>query len=251
MEFENIQIHLNSKLATNYINNSLSNCEFYLPTLECPPEHSLYISVVSASIPYTFYNVDETNNYFSCELINGNGDGFYFDKGNYNAYQITNFLNNNLSNGIKCSYNIISNKMVLTHPSSNFLLHQTSTCLELLGFKSSDSVNKMTSSGLELTSNYCVNLQTKHCICIQTNFETGNRNFSNLLSSNILASIPISGNPYSMISYINPNKYRCNLFSNIIRYINVKLVDQNNNLLNLNGCHFSLTLQLDIEKFTE
>jgi hypothetical protein len=36
------------------------------------------------------------------------------------------------------------------------------------------------------------------------------------------------------------------LYSNNISYINIKIVDENNTLMNLNGCYWNLTLQLDI-----
>jgi hypothetical protein len=42
-----------------------------------------------------------------------------------------------------------------------------------------------------------------------------------------------------------------NLYSNTINFINIRLADQNNNALNLNGQYFSITLQLDIIKFID
>ena len=70
-ELESLQIHLNSKFADNYINNSLSNCEFFLPVIEIPPQHHIYISVVLANIPYSFYNIDNYNNKLSYRLVIG------------------------------------------------------------------------------------------------------------------------------------------------------------------------------------
>ena len=252
MELETIQIHLNSRNADNYIDANFSNCEFYLPSIECPQQHHIYVSVVSASIPYTFYNIDTTNNYLVYK-INGSFYYLWITSGNYNAIQFASYLTSNT--GLNVSYNIITNKLSLTHSTYSFSLGSSSTCLELLGFKTSNNTSQLSSyynsstTKNEMISLYCVNLQSKHCICIQTNFETGNRNFAHLRSSSILASIPISGQPYSMITYTNPNRYRANLFTNSIRYINIKLVNQMNELVDLNGCHFTITLQLDIEKF--
>ena len=53
-----------------------------------------------------------------------------------------------------------------------------------------------------------------------------------------------------MITHNNYNHFRTNLFANQICCIKIKLTDEFGNLLNLNGCHYSLTLQLDVEQFT-
>ena len=67
----------------------------------------------------------------------------------------------------------------------------------------------------------------------------------------ILCNIPINNIPFSMITYNNYNHFRTNLFVNQICRIKIKLTDEFGNLLNLNGCHYSLTLQLDVEQFTQ
>ena len=100
-----------------------------------------------------------------------------------------------------------------------------------------------------LDSYQCVNLQTKQCICISSNFQTGNINFTDISSRNILCSIPISSQPNSNIIYINSTNFRNNLYTNVINTICLKLIDQNNNILDLNGCHWSITLQLDVLRF--
>ena len=70
--------------------------------------------------------------------------------------------------------------------------------------------------------------------------------------STILASIPINAPPYSIINYNNYSlTNKVNLYSNIFSSINIKLLDQDNNLINLNYQNYSLTLQFDIVKFTE
>ena len=251
-DVESMQIHLNSKFADNYINNSYSNCEFFLPVIEIPPQHHIYISCVLANIPYSFYNIDTNNNKLSYNIVVGASyETINIDVGNYNIYQLITFLQTNTP--FTFSYSSITNKLTITHPTSDFSFDSSnSTALELLGFKTTDSLLSLSSYNLSLTSIYCVNLQSKHCICVQVNYQTGNINVSNKLSNNILASIPISGAPYSMITYRNSNAgFRSNLYTNSLGYLNVKLIDQNNNLINFNGCHWTLTLQLDIKNFVD
>ena len=80
MSTETIEIYLNSKSATNYINNQISDCYFNLPSIEILQDEVAYVSLKDAVIPYSFYNVNNTNNKlnyilnsinYSITLING------------------------------------------------------------------------------------------------------------------------------------------------------------------------------------
>jgi hypothetical protein len=87
------------------------------------------------------------------------------------------------------------------------------------------------------------------CINVVTNLATYNINKSFLNNLSILSCIPVNCSPYSVIEYNNTNNYRCNLFMNELQTIKIKLVDEYENLINLHGCHFSMTLQLDVVSF--
>ena len=67
--------------------------------------------------------------------------------------------------------------------------------------------------------------------------------------SNIICSIPIDKPPFSMITYQNHNNLKYNLFNTSIRNLNLRLTDQNNNLIDLNGCHWSISIQIEVVKF--
>ena len=253
---ETIQIHFSSRFANNYVNGSFSNCEFFLPVIEVPPQHQIYVSCISASIPYTFYNIDSNNNYLEYFVYNSvdNGASTLYDltitPGNYNAYQLQNYLKTQLGSNFTVTYDVITNKFTFSHTYMNFGFRgDTSTALELIGFKK--SLFFIESNNKTLTSEYCVNLLSKHCLCVALNYTTGNINYSNKLTNNVLVSIPIKGNPYSMITYENTNAYKANLYKNSLTYIKIKIVDQNNNIVDLNGCHWTMTFQLDIVKFVE
>ena len=90
------------------------------------------------------------------------------------------------------------------------------------------------------------------CINVVTNLTTYNVNkaFSNVQS--ILASIPVDNLPYSMIQYQNNNNFRSNLYTNNLSSLNIQLVnDSDGSLIDLNGVHYSVTLQLHIINFRE
>jgi len=52
-----------------------------------------------------------------------------------------------------------------------------------------------------------------------------------------------------MITYTNYNNLKSNFFRNTLSSIQIRLLDQSNNLLDLNGCHWSVTIQLDVVRF--
>jgi hypothetical protein len=59
---EAIQIHLNSMFATNYNNQHYSDCGFALPMIEAQSQYTIYLSIIHCVIPYSFYNINSTNN---------------------------------------------------------------------------------------------------------------------------------------------------------------------------------------------
>ena len=243
MDTETLQIHLSSKDAM-YYNNSISDCEWVLPLIEVPLQHQIYCSVQHAVIPYTFYNIDQYNNRLDIS-INGITSTVFITYGNYNPYSLITFLQTNIT-GLSVTYNIITNKFTFSHSAYEFTFLNTSNALGIIGMPM--NVNTSSSNKI-LTSINCINLQSHMCICLATNLPTGHINNSSKYHNNILCSIPIEGNPFSMITYTNYNNLKSNFFRNTLSSIQIRLLDQSNNLLDLNGCHWSVTIQLDVVRF--
>jgi hypothetical protein len=89
MDTESLQIHLNSKSAT--MTNGLSDCYFYINTIEVPSDYQINISVISAAIPYSFYCVNSLNNKLSFK-IGSVISTVTFIQGNYNITQWLTYL---------------------------------------------------------------------------------------------------------------------------------------------------------------
>ena len=67
--------------------------------------------------------------------------------------------------------------------------------------------------------------------------------------TSILCSIPINSASGSIISYTNNFNVSNDVYNTSnLTLLHLKLTDQDGAILDLNGCHFSLTLQLDIYK---
>ena len=252
MSIDSIQIHLNSKYADSYIKGNHSDCVFNLPLIEVPLQHHIYISVVHCVIPYTFYNINATNNALHFNSNSVERPILYITQGNYNAIQLASYLSSSMSAyNIRVSYNSITNKFTFSNVNNAmFYIYNDSqsTCLSILGFQNS-TLSQFTLTSGSLTSINSANMQTKHCICIQSNFISGNINNYKKNENTILCSIPINTQPYSMIAYTPAKPIRTNIFNNLINLINLRIVDQNNETIDLNGQDWSITLQLDVEKF--
>jgi len=243
---ELLQIHLNSKNADRFMSGT-SDIEWDLPLIEAPLQHTIYLSVQNCVIPYSFYNIDSNNNFLQYILYDSmqNTYNINIETGNYNPYQLINVLQKSMQ-GFTITYDSIKNKFTFTNNLYEFRFQNVSTCLRLIGFETT-----VLSTNKTLKSINSINLQSHHCICVQSNLLTGSINSANKYESNIICSIPVDKPPFSMITYINHNNLKYNLFNNVISTMRLRLTDQNNNLIDLNGCNWSCTIQLEIIKFVE
>jgi hypothetical protein len=93
---DTIEIYLNSKTA-NKQNNGTSDVTFHLPPIEVLKDEKAYVNVKQAVIPFSFYNVNETNNLlnFSIEISQQSFNTYSISIpfGNYNINQLISYLN--------------------------------------------------------------------------------------------------------------------------------------------------------------
>ena len=238
---ESYQIYLNSKYADSISNNTY---KFSLNTLEIDEGHYIYLSVVHVSIPYSFYNVHANNNKLEY-ILNGQFYIVNIPVSNYNVNQLITYLSSVMTN-FNITYSSITNKITFQHNTSNFTFLGSSTCYRILGFSDNKSY---TSSSFILRSANCINLQTVNSIFLLSNLLTYNISSSIPNSQNILCQIPVNNSPNSIIHFYNQNNFRTNLFLKYLNDISLRLVDEYNNDIDLNGLHFRVTIQLDVEAF--
>ena len=243
---ESIQIYLNSQMADKYFNGA-SDCEYNLPLIEIPDGFHIYLSVVSCLIPYSFYNINSSNNTLFYSVGGGDSNRLTIPIGNYNVNSLLSVLKTNISSAFTITYDNIKNKFTFTHTTNDFMFMSSSTCLQILGFNNNITI---LSTSLSLTSINCVNVYSIRSIQVNSNLITYNINKVQKNNFCILCSVPITCTPFSLIEYINRTNFKTNLFLNKISNIKIKLTDDNGNLIDLNGCHYSLTLQLDVVSFT-
>jgi hypothetical protein len=246
---EIISVHLNSSRATKYYNSSYnSHVEFSLPYINIPSDYTIYLSIPHIAIPYSFYNINTSNNTLKYSVLS-NIYTITIPVGNYTVNNLLSQLKLIFPNDFTISYSGINNKFTFTHASQDFIfIYQSnfieSTCLGILGFSNDYqySLNKV------LVSNTMANLCPTRCLHISSTFLTQNISIMAPNNSNLLCSIPITVNPYTIISYPN-NNFKVNLNTNIINSVQIKLSDQDGNLLDFNSIHWSITLNLELVNY--
>jgi len=245
------QSQLQLQLSSNNVDSKGDdNFIFYIPTNAIPAEQQehIYISVQSAVIPNTFYNINEHNNLlrYSVEphyLIHN----LLIEPGNYNIRELVYYINSNMEN-FTVSYNKISNKLTFTNNNNtNFKFYsQQTTIYNIFGFQTGISYDSF--NGI-LKSVNAVNLNTIQYINVKLNINTNNITKYNTNDKNIICSIPVNMDPYGVIIYENYNNFKVNTFRNELSEVIIQFTDQNGNIINFNGVQWSIVLQLDIINF--
>ena len=251
---EIIEIYLNSATADAFPSQYTSNAVFHIPNITIDKDEKALISVKNCVFPYSWYNINFTNNILNYH-VNNISYTLNLVKGNYNANTLREHIYNLLisqtypngnDNKFTITYDIKTNKYNFSHLHHEFGFYGTSNCFELLGFLQTDK----TSVNRTLTSDIMINLFPIRQIYITSdNFILNNVNHASSSNSNIITSINVVGNPYSIITYDNSSN-NSHLIHNLnnINNLGIKITDQDGDLINFNGSHWSLTLVLTIKK---
>jgi len=247
MNSESIQIYLNSRYATEIVNDNTANCIYFLPVIEIPDGHHIYLSLQNANIPYSFYSITNVDNTFRWGLVSGAINTYSVEPGNYNVTQLVAVLKAQMGANYNIVYNSVTGKLTFTHTTSEFTIY-ADTINHILGFS---KTTNSTSTALTLVGRDVVNLNQIRALNIECNFPTYNVNVAQAYNQNILATIPVYVAPFSIISFQNNNNFRTNLYVNKLDQIQIRIIDNNGLLVNLNGINYQMTLQLDCIKFTE
>ena len=261
-EIDSMQLYLNSKYSDQIYNESTganSSCLFVFPYITCPSNYYINVSVINATIPFSFYQINQYNNQITIQYTGFSPVNYFIPFGNYNANQLANKLTTGYwaptnplytVTNLKVTYNAITNKFLFLNTLSNNFKFPTeyTTCIEPLGLSTNVLYN--TSIFGELNSGFSINLATVRAINIVTNYSSGNLSILEQNNFNTLASIPVVALPNSLIYYENSNDFKTNLYLGEINNINIKFTDQDNNSIDLNGLYYNLTLQVDILRFS-
>ena len=205
--------------------------------------YELHQVVLSGEIPYTFYNVSsDLNNNVIKFTANGEPLNFTFPNKNYDINEVVKVLNDG-NFPFTVSYDRFTMKLTFANNTNftNILNLSTSTANKFLGFDENASDITILSNQ-SITSAGVVDLATVHSIFIKSN-SSSNMIFSTRAGfSSTIQKISIDVNSGGII-YLNQNDSRQHtvLHSNV-EFLELKLTDQNNNLLNFNNINYEITM---------
>lgn len=249
----NIQLHLNSANADEYggpipyMNSVLTwHLKRFVPT-RLDRRQTMYISVMSASIPCTFLNCDYYNNQFVYIDMNNVEHTITIPQGNYNVATMGKWIND--TTPFTVTYNSITNHYEFTKDDSMPWTWSTkSTCGELFGL-SVESGNIQSDPVGKIESDIAINFFTiRNIVILCPSIITNNVNAQQQTNRNCLLSIPVTAGANSMLIYQNTANIRSELDSyNQMTNFQLALVDQDGDYIDLNGAHWSISLLFQIE----
>jgi hypothetical protein len=239
-----LEIYLNSRTANTYYNDLISDALYVLPTIEILKDELAYISIKNAVIPFSFYNVNNTNNKLNY-IVNGINYSVNLTLGNYNVNTLKSHLIELIGDLFIITYVAKTNKFIFTHSTYDFSFLSSSNCFEILGFK--DNFN-YTSIDFILTSTISINLFTvKNIYVCSNNFILNNIDSNNHNKSNIICSIPVNGSMNSILFYADNTKHLVHKLDNLTN-LRITLTDEDGELIDFNNVHYSITLEITIVK---
>jgi hypothetical protein len=254
---DTVEIYLNSKSANQKLNDEVADCFYHLPNIDANPlTEDVYVSVRSAVIPFSWYNINNINNKLVI-IYDSVTYTLTIPNGNYNVNTLRNEVATliNATHGgdghdITITYITKTNKFLFTSSHHAFTLKSTSTCFEVLGFKDNNDYTSSDINGTNtLESIIAVNLFVVRTLYVASNnFILNNVNSATPQDSSILASIPVIGNPASIIHYSNNNaKHKIHHLNNF-NNLHIKIIDNDGDLVFFNDVNYSMTLELTIIK---
>lgn len=260
-------IALTSKSGT-LLNSSLkSNVFFQFTNLfnKDPSVAYAEVGVVSAEIPVSFYTINETNNSFVSNLIEG-GVGSIIKTntlpvGNYTANTlITQFLATLASSYsaqtsdplVSLTINRSNGKLTLTWVAPvafNQITFSTSPFMTLLGYVGNIELDPI---NLTRIATYPLNLLGINKVYLSTNnlltynYDSGKQGFSN-----ILATIEVDAPPYAIILYKNQTNTYNILRNDDVNSFTIELKDDVGNFIDFNNIDWNITLALNIYRYIQ
>jgi len=203
----------------------------------------ILFSVNNFIAPNSLYIINEYNNKLSI-TYNEITQVVNVPYGNYNIISIQKYLTSVLPNHFTISFSTITNKITFTNSIYDFIINP-SNIYDVLGLEENKYYASLDKT---FTFPFSVNfIGTQNINISIENINTNNLDSYTKTQSSIIQSIPIDVNT-SVIKYINGNDHKIPLKINYLDYIQINIIDDNNQLVNFNNKHWNLTLEFTIMK---
>jgi hypothetical protein len=251
-------IHLNTADADAYLQSGITTyASFNLDTpIIIDKQHSALISLNSAIIPYSMYNIrDGVNNSIPFRYSSDNSfDEIFIPEGNYTITTLANIIvgilnaMSSLSGTYAISFDRTKMKYTISSTISEIFLDFSSridTSHIELGF----GKNEITPNIVSLISTNVPDVNGSiHSLFIRTNLTSKSSIDSQTKSfSTILGKIPIDTN-FGGVLFFNPrdNTQKILVDTHVINILTIRITDEFNRNIDLNGLNCNLSIMIDI-----
>ena len=203
--------------------------------------------LLNAQIPISFYTINETNDTLTFQYGSDVSKNMIVNHGNYNSNSLITEMQT-LFTALGYSFTIATSRVngrVTFTSLSNFTFYD-STIFSILGFVPNTTY---VSSSFKLTSVYPLNLLgIKNIKVVSNNLVVNSYDSKNMATTTCIANIPVNVPSYSMLDYVNMTLMFPILNLRVLNVIDINLLDENNNYINFNGTHWSMTLQINTHR---
>jgi hypothetical protein len=273
-----ILLYLDSRDADIYLAQNSQGVDLFSyfqyilkENIEIPHNQRALISLHSATIPYSFYNIRTGINDTLIFKVDAGGQStstqtLTIPAGNYSVYSlqeiITTDINSHQSVGFleytftmdydtdknKFLYGAI-NDLVEATPVvvSFFFVGNDQACNIEMGFNENDSIviTNTDDKSLRYSKNVVDINGSIHGVYIRSNLVSkGTLDSQNGTLSNILARIPLSVQSGGIL-FAEQNSHKSIVDIRTINTLTIRLTDERNRILDLNGLHFQLCISID------
>lgn len=244
-----IVLHIRSKDATQLTTDYNSHFDVNLTNAIIINENEeMHISIMSAEIPYSFYNVSAEleNN----KLVYDDTQTLTFTSQDYDIDELVDFFESNTAFKAIFTTTYDSQKNKISFKNTTSATHKinlsSSNVNKEIGFQENDTDRTIT-AGSTLTSDYVCNLATVHSIFIKSTLSTANVLSTRAGNSTTLQKISVDTNSNGII-YMNQSDFRQITVSQVpvIDHITFSITDQNNKLLQLNNVNYEISILFEI-----
>jgi hypothetical protein len=239
---EQLYFNIRSKECTQITNNA--DLIVTLPfTIDLLDHQWLQIEVISAEIPLSFYGISGAlqNNIFSYTKSPGAVDvNITIPSGNYTVDTLMSTLNG-LQSDFTISYSEVFNKFLITLIAPvvalNFVYNINNYTQQLFGIINSQQITSPAFFG------GVVNLASVHSVLIRSSLSSGSSASTSQSNNDIICKVPLSVNYGGILIYNNNDFTRKNIIkSGSISQFYLKLTEQNQKILDLNGCVWEMSI---------
>ena len=225
---------------------------FTLPTpvlLAPTDEHRIVVGIESASVPLSFYAINDTNDTLYIE-----GSLITLDHGNYNVANFLLHLNTKIQAtfaDITATYNSTNSKITFSSSDSArtdiFFNNAPNSSRHLIGietgvakplpYECDDSINLTYTTGVTIRAN---NIQT---INQDTSYDSA--------GANTLLRIPINTAPNTVLTHFNPNTFLTTINTKTLTHLDIGLYDDNQRLLRIKNHAWFIVIRIDFVLATD